>query len=85
MPEQDKYIKSYTSGPTKHSAGFRLYNNPQCYGHRGVFIIGQLTLDLAECSNVFPFMTFHLSFFQINFRSYLAYLISDISQDFSCI
>jgi hypothetical protein len=36
-------------------------------------------LDLAECSNVFPFMMFHLSFFQIYFHSYLAYLISDIS------
>ena len=27
----------------------------------------------------FPFITFHLSFFQIYFHSYLAYLISDIS------
>ena len=27
----------------------------------------------------FPFITFHLSFFQIDFHSYLAYLISDIS------
>jgi hypothetical protein len=69
----------------KHSAGFRPYDNPQCRGRHGIFVIGQLVLDSAECSDVFPFMTFHLSFFQINFRSYLAYLISDISRDFSCI
>ena len=44
------------------------------------FIIGQLAPNSAECSDVFPFITFHLSFFQIYFHSYLAYLISDISR-----
>ena len=48
---------------------------PQCF-----FIIGQLAPNSVECSDVFPFITFHLSFFQIYFHSYLAYLISDISQ-----
>ena len=77
-------------------------------------VVGHLTPNLAECSNVFlfllwlkycghptlhnghgvfslldnlcpirqsvfPFITSHLSFFQIYFHSYLAYLISDIS------
>jgi hypothetical protein len=66
------------SGPTKHSAGFWPYDNPRCHRRRGVFVIGPLTLDLAEYSDCFPFITFHLSFFQINFGSYLAYLISNI-------
>jgi hypothetical protein len=42
------------------------------------FVIGPLMLDSAEYSDCFPFITFHLSFFQINFGSYLAYLISNI-------
>ena len=51
-------------------------------GKYSVFIIGQLTSNSAECSNAFMF---HLSFFQIYFHSYLAYLISNISQGISCI
>ena len=47
-------------------------------------IIGQLVPNSAECSDVFPFITFHLSFFQIYFHRYLAYLISDISRG-TCI
>jgi hypothetical protein len=35
--------------------------------------------QFGQVFRCFPFITFHLSFFQIYFHSYLAYLISDIS------
>ena len=61
-----------------HPVGLRMSDSAQWL--RRFFIIRQLVPNSAECSDVFPFITFHLSFFQIYFHSYLAYLISDISQ-----
>ena len=65
-----------------HPVGLRMSDSAQW--PRRFFIIGQLAPNSAKCSDVFPFITFHLSFFQIYFHSYLAYLISDISRG-TCI
>ena len=45
--------------------GLRMSDSVQWSRH--FCIIGQLTPNLAKCSDVFPFITFHLSFFQIYF------------------
>ena len=60
-----------------HPVGLRTSDSVQW--PRRFCIIRQLVPNSAERSDVFPFITFHLSFFQIYFHHYLAYLISDIS------
>ena len=72
----------YFSDIPRTSSQLRMSDSAQWPRH--FFIIGQLAPNSAECSDVFPFITFHLSFFQIYFHSYLDYLISDISRG-TCI
>ena len=65
-----------------HPVGLRMSDSAQWPRH--FCIIGQLAPNSAECSDVFPFITFHLSFFQVYFHCCLAYPISDISRG-TCI